>query len=269
MKRQCQTCLLATVLISFTCHAADSIRADRPVQSEPGDTTVTDTQLSQLLLNAVAHPDRPTADRDRDPDRRPAEILHFSGVKPGMAVADLMAGGGYYSEVLARVVGNQGRVYAQNNAIALKRFADKAMAQRLRDDRLPNVTRWDRELEDLGLPPESIDLAMMVLFYHDTYWMKLDRPAMNQQILASLKPGGTFIVIDHHAEPDSGDRDVQSLHRVDADLVKQEILHAGFEWVESSDLLRHPEEDRTINVFKPAIRGKTDRFVFKFRKPGG
>lgn len=233
-----------------------------------GMAAVAEEGPSKAIRDAVSHPDRPMEDQQRDADRKPAEVLAYAGVKPGMTVADLMAGGGYYSEIVARAVGTSGVVYAQNNSIALERFADKAIAERLRDDRLPNVIRWDRELEDLGLPAGGIDVALMVLFYHDTYWMGLDRAAMNQQILASLKPGGTFLVIDHHAETGSGERDVQSLHRVDARLVKKEILDAGFEWVDSSDLLRHPEEDRTINVFKPAIRGKTDRFVFRFRKPG-
>jgi predicted methyltransferase len=222
---------------------------------------------ADAVAAAVAHPDRPESDRQRDADRKPAEVLRFYGVAPGMKVADLMAGGGYFTELLSRLVGEEGHVYAQNNAVALKRFADAAMTERLKDGRLANVTRLDRELEDPGLPAGELDAAFLVLFYHDTYWMKVDRPAMNRQVLAALKPGGIYAVIDHHAQAGSGDRDVQRLHRVDAQLVKKEILAAGFELVEESDLLRHPEDDRTRNVFTPGLRGKTDQFIYKFRKP--
>jgi predicted methyltransferase len=107
----------------------------------------------------------------------------------------------------------------------------------------------------------------MVLFYHDTYWQGVDRQAMLAGIMQALKPGGIFALIDHSAEPGSKDRDVKTLHRVDEALVREEVLAAGFELVAESDLLRHPEDDRTINVFDAALRGKTDRFVYKFRKP--
>jgi predicted methyltransferase len=215
---------------------------------------------------AIHHPDRPAEDKARDADRRPGQVLAFYGVQPGMKVADLMAGGGYYTELLSRIVGEEGKVYAQNNRISTGPYG-KAMTQRLKDDRLPNVVRLDRELEDLGLPAGGLDAIFLVLFYHDTYWMKVDREKMNQQVMAALKPGGIYAVIDHHAAPASGDRDVKTLHRVDAQLVSREILDAGFEFVGESDVLHNPADDRTINVFDPSIRGRTDQFIFKFRKP--
>jgi predicted methyltransferase len=219
------------------------------------------------IAASVAHTDRPAEDRDRDADRRPAEILSFFGVAPGMKVADMMTGRGYYAELVARVVGDSGVVYAQNNKFVVERFADKPLGERLARPGLQNVVRLDRELEDPGLPAGELDVVLMVLFYHDTVWQKTDRAAMNRAIFAALKPGGIFGVVDHHAEDGSGERDVKTLHRVDAALVEKEILAAGFELVERSDLLRHPEDERTLNVFDEAIRGKTDRFVYKFRKP--
>lgn len=210
---------------------------------------------------------RPAGDRARDGDRKPAEVLHFFGIGPGMKVAEMMAGGGYYAEVLARAVGPTGAVYAQNNKFVLERFAEGPLSERLKNPELGNVTRLDRELDDPGLPVGELDAVFMVLFYHDTFWMGADRSKMNQAILDSLKPGGTYAIIDHHAEAGSGDRDVKTIHRIDIELVKKDILAAGFELAGESDLLRSPEDDHTINVFKPEIRGKTDRFVLHFRKP--
>jgi predicted methyltransferase len=219
------------------------------------------------LAVVLSHPDRPAEDKQRDIDRKPDRVLEFFSIRPGMKVADLMAGGGYYTEILSRYVGDQGTVYAQNNAVALQRFAAAAMDKRLQGRDLHNVVRLDRELEDPGLPAGELDAVILVLFYHDTYWMDVDREAMNRAVFQALKPGGTYGILDHHAEKDSGDRDTQRLHRVDAELVRQEIRAAGFEWFGSDNLLHNPDDDHSLSVFDPTIRGKTDRFVFRFRKP--
>lgn len=218
------------------------------------------------LRAAVAHKERPASDRKRDKFRKPAEVMGFFGIRPGMKVAEMMAGRGYYAELLSRAVGPKGKVYIQNNAFVLKRFANKALKVRLAKGRLANIVRLDRELETPGLP-RGLDAVLMILFYHDTYWMKADRAKMNKAIFDALKPGGVYGVIDHHAKAGAGAREVKRLHRVEASLVKQEILRAGFQLVATSGLLRHPEDKRTINVFRPQIRGKTDRFIFLFRKP--
>lgn len=209
---------------------------------------------------------RPAEDVARDADRKPSEVLDFFGIDEGMRVVELMAGRGYYVHMLAQRVGPSGHVYAHNSPFVLKRFAEKPLSDRLADPALANVERLDTELDDPRLP-EGLDAVMIVIFYHDTYWQEVDRAKMNAAVFAALKPGGVYGVIDHHAEAGSGDRDVKRLHRVDAELVKREIVAAGFELEAESDLLRHPEDDRTINVFDEAIRGKTDRFVYRFRKP--
>jgi len=240
------------------------------VQPEPGSAAVVRVPAAEdAIARALSAPGRPADDRERDADRRPAEVLRFLGIAPDMEVADLMAGRGYYSEILARAVGPQGKVYVQNNAFVVHRFAGEALQARLGRPGLEAAVRWDRELESLGFEPGSLDAALIVLFYHDTYWQGVDRAAMNRGIFAALKPGGVFGVIDHHAQPGSGARDVQTLHRVDAELVKQEVLAAGFELEAESELLRHPEDPRTASVFDAALRGKTDRFVYRFRKPAG
>ena len=221
----------------------------------------------EALRAAIDTDARPAEDRARDAGRKPAEVLHFLGIGPGMTVAEMMAGAGYYVEVLARVVGPEGTVYAQNNKFVLERFAEKPLSERLENPDLGHVVRLDRELDDPGLPVGQLDAVLMILFYHDTFWMGADRSKMNRAIFDSLKPGGTYAIIDHHAESGSGDRDVKTIHRIDIELVKKDILAAGFELAAESDLLRNPDDDHTINVFKPEIRGQTDRFVLHFRKP--
>ncbi len=220
------------------------------------------------IAAAVASPQRPASDVARDAARRPAEILRFFELKPGQRVADLVGGSGYYSEIVARAVGPEGQVWLQNTPFVIERFAKEPVQERMArlEPELGNLTRLDSELAAPALP-EKLDLVLMVLFYHDTYWQEIDRAAMNRAIHASLRPGGIFGVIDHHAEAGSGDRDVKTIHRVDAALVRQEIEAAGFVLEAESELLRHPEDDRTRNVFEPEIRGGTDRFVYRFRKP--
>ncbi len=218
------------------------------------------------ITAAVTSAGRPAEDRARDSDRKPDAILRFFEITPGQRVAELMTGRGYYAELLSRVVGSKGAVIAQNNAFVVKRFADEPLNERLANPELANVNRVDAELADPGLPNE-LDAVLMILFYHDTYWQEIDRRAMNRAVFDALKPGGLYGIVDHHAEAGSGSRDVKSLHRVDAELVKREILAAGFEFDAESDGLRHPEDDRSANVFDAGIRGRTDRFVFRFRKP--
>lgn len=227
----------------------------------------TDHGDTAAIAEAIAHTDRPAADALRDADRKPQQIMEFMGVRPGQTVVDLMAGGGYYTELLARTVGPDGTVYLQNTPFVINKFAGKALGFRLQGDRLPNVKRIDALLTELPLDDASVDSAFMVLFYHDTYWMGIDRAKMLREIMRVLKPGGTFALIDHSAAAGSIDRDVKTLHRVDEAIVVNELLVAGFTLAGTSDLLRHPEDERTINVFDDKIRGKTDRFVYKFRKP--
>jgi len=228
------------------------------LSARPGDGP------ARYILDALAAPDRPETDKARDAGRKPAEVLNFFGIQPGDRVVELMAGSGYYVDILSRVVGEKGKVYAQNNAFVLKRFAEKPLSKRLSNPVLANVVRHDKELDDPDLP-SGLDAVLIILFYHDTYWQGVDREKMNKAVFASLKPGAIFGVVDHHAEAGSGARDVETIHRMDMELLKKEILAAGFELAAESDVLRHPEDDRTVNVFK--MRGKTDRFVLKFRKP--
>jgi predicted methyltransferase len=214
-------------------------------------TTATDPAA---IAAAVADPGRPQADVARDADRKPAETLTFYGVKPGDLVFEFVAGGGYFTELLSRVVGSTGHV-----------VATRVAPERIADNRLPNVTAVGDN--DWGLAPNSVDVAFTALNYHDVINLKVDRGPLLANIYKMLKPGGTFAVIDHSAEDGSGARDVGTLHRVDEQLVVSEVKAAGFELVGTSDLLRNPADTRKLAVFDPSIRGKTDCFVLKFRKP--
>jgi len=130
------------------------------------------------------------------------------------------------------------------------------------------VTRLDADPEEPGFPA-GLDVVLLIHFYHDFYWQKVDRDAVNRAVFAALAPGGAYCILDHHAEVGSRDRDVQKLHRVDAAMVKEEVQAAGFEFDGESDLLRNSEDDHTWSIFADDAvrRDKTDRFLFRLRKP--
>jgi len=229
---------------------------------------------SEAIATAIADPGRPATDREQDATRKPDEILAFLGVAPGMRVLDAFSAGGYYTELLARIVGSGGEVIAYNNPPYAK-FAQKGIAARYVDDRLPNVRQVTSTLEQLELAPASLDAAIFVMSYHDLYWRPADGswPPTDPSLLlaklhAALKPGGVIVVQDHVAAPGGEVSEVvDKLHRIDPAVVKRDFERAGFEFEGASDALAHPADDHTINVFNPAIRGKTDQFVFRFRKP--
>jgi predicted methyltransferase len=228
----------------------------------------------EAIAAAVASPARPAADREQDARRKPAEILAFLGVAPGMQVLDAFSAGGYYTELLARTVGTDGGVIAYNNPPYAK-FAEKGIAARYAENRLPNVRQLTSTLEDLELEPDSLDAAIFVMSYHDLYWRPADGswPATDPALLlaklyAALQPGGVIVVQDHVAAPGGDAAEVvDTLHRIDPAVVKRDFERAGFVFDGASDALAHPDDDHTKGVFAPEIRGKTDQFVFRFRKP--
>ncbi len=221
------------------------------------------------ILAAVQDKTRSVRDRRRDKTRKPAEVLAFFGIHEGMQVADVMAGDGYYTELLSKIVGKTGKVFCQNSAIPLRVFADKPLTKRLANGRLPNVVRLDRELSDPGFPAGKLDAALLIRFYHDFKWQKVDRAAFNRTMFRALKPGAIFGVVDHHANAGAGDTVGKSLHRVEASLVRKEIEAAGFVLEAESDILHNPKDTHDWNIFsrKGFGRDATDRFVYRFRKP--
>ncbi len=223
---------------------------------------------------AVANSERPAKDRERDANRKPESVLAFFGIGPGMTVLDMFAGGGYYTEILSRTVGADGKVYAQNN-LAYRQYAADELATRYVDDRLANVERLDIEVEDLALPSNSLDAATLVLSYHDIYyvvtdgsWPKIDGSAMLAEILDALKPGAVLGVVDHTAKPGGDVVEVATnLHRIEKATVICEITGAGFALTGKLDVLANPDDPLDIGMFDPAIQGNTDRFVLRFEKP--
>lgn len=252
------------LLLLVTAFSVASCSDEKPPESTATDDTATTQQTpvidqppppatpEEALLDALSAVDRPVEDRARDEFRKPDAVLNYFGVQPGQSVVELIAGGGYYTEILSRYLGPQGRLY-------VTRLSDKERAARLSTVVV---------LQDLAqVPADSVDFAFTSLNYHDMVNLGTDRVTLLAQIMRVLKPGATFGVIDHAAEEKSADRDVGTLHRIDEQFVKDEVTAAGFQWVDSSDVLRHPEDDRRTRVMETAIRGRTDQFVLKFVKP--
>jgi len=219
---------------------------------------------------AVTAADRSAEDRALDGGRKPAEVLAFFGIDSGMRVAELGAGGGYTTELLARTVGPGGKVYAQNSRTVLERFAEKPWSERLAKPVMANVVRVDRELDDPFAPDvRDLDAVVIVLFYHDSVWLKTDREKMNQAVFAALKPNGIYGIVDHSAKDGSGANDAETLHRIEEKLVRDEVLRAGFELDAASDSLRNASDARDWNASPRKAadrRGTSDRFVLRFRK---
>ena len=226
--------------------------------------------VDEKVRAALDAADRDAADRELDAGRHPAELMSFLGIQPGMRVADLAAGGGYTTEVLARTVGSTGKVYGQNSKFIVEKFAEKPWSARLKKQIMANVERVDAEFESPLPSAKDLDAVVMVLFYHDTVWLNIDRPAMNKAVYAALKPGGVFVVVDHAAKAGDGVKEAGTLHRIEESLVTSEVEAAGFKLAASGDFLRNPDDAKDWNASPMQAaerRGKSDRFVLKFVKP--
>jgi predicted methyltransferase len=238
----------------------------------PAATAAESPAIDPAIQAAVDSPDRLVKDRARDAKRHYAEVLQFFGVRPGMTLIELFATGGNTAEVLSRAVGPGGKVYMQNPPFYYERFGTKDVEARLANNRLPNVVRLDRPLNDLKLAPNSLDGAVAMLVLHDFFWLSSDVPGVLRDLHTALKPGAWFGVVDHSAPPGTGnamalDRD-KGPHRIDEEYVKKLFADAGFVLESSNDALRNAQDDRTKPFFAPEMRDKeTDRFVLKFTKP--
>ena len=221
------------------------------------------------LRAALATPSRSQADRDRDADRKPADLMMVLGVKPGMTAIDMLAAGGYVTEVLSITVGPTGKVYSQNPAALLKMrdgANDKALSARLANGRLPNVTRVDDGLPQPQVAPGSVDVAITVMNLHDIYNSYGADAATGfvKSVYTVLKPGGVFGVVDHVGIAGA---DNAKLHRMQKQQAIDVAKAAGFVVETDSNILAHPADDHTKMVFDPTLRGKTDQFTLVLRKP--
>ena len=260
--------LCAAFLLAPAAVLAQPQGADLP----PGATanvTVPDSPIAA----AVASTSRTADNVKLDESRKPAEVLEFFGLKPGMAAIDMFGANRYWSEIMAPVVGPQGSVVVWQSTQFMNdkrktEFAAFAAKQ-------PNVALISSPFENPLLGTNRYDFLIMNMDYHDVYWQNAERkiPQMDpdtwlKALYAAMRPGAVVGIIDHVASPNDDARaTVDKYHRIDPAVVKADFQRAGFVLEGESDMLRNPADDHTLNVFDPAIRGKTDRFVFRFRKP--
>jgi predicted methyltransferase len=216
------------------------------------------TQPRTDYATILAHPGRPETERQLDAARKPDQVLAFYGIKQGDRVADLLAGRGYYTVIMAQIVGPKGAVYSTNT-----RPRDE-WSDRFKQPPFTNVRAVVGPMDSIGLPQDgSLDFALTHLNYHDL--PREVRLGMNKRVLAALKKGGIYGVVDHSAREGSGDADSRTLHRIDKQLVIKEVTDAGFKLAEEGTMLRRPDDKRDFNVNK--VRNQNDRFVLKFVRP--
>jgi predicted methyltransferase len=214
---------------------------------------------------AVANPDRPQADRDRDAARKPAEVLSFAGLRPGEQVIELIPGGGYFTRLLSAAVGPTGHV---TEAVPMMGSADAGTSGVPPSQQFPNISVINFT-PDAFAKAGPVDLVWTSQNYHDLHLTRLhlDVVGLDRLIYQSLRPGGIFFIEDHAAQPGTGISTTDVMHRIDEDFVKKEVESVGFRLVGESDVLRNPADAHTLRVFDPQIRGHTDQFLLKFEKP--
>jgi predicted methyltransferase len=245
-------CLLALALFALPL----------PAQAAPADVAA-----------AVSAPGRPAEAIALDAGRKPAEVLAFAGLERGDRALDLFTGSGYFAEIMGRAVGPTGSVMAWEPTNFLNDRSRQGLAE-LRA-RTPNVAVLVAPADILALPANAFDFVMINLNYHDAYWQstrfnfpRMDPDAFLRTVFQSMKPGATIAVIDHVANPGGDTRAVvEALHRIDPAVIRADFARAGFVLDGESDILRNPQDDHTKLVFDPAIRGHTDRVVYRFRRP--
>ncbi|HWI85747.1 MAG TPA: methyltransferase [Sphingomonas sp.] len=226
--------------------------------------------LPPAIAKAAANPARGDQVK-QDPRRHGPEILAFAGVKPGDKVLDLIPGGAYWTRLFAGTVGPRGHVYGiWPRPYAAEAGRDTINYAALPKQGYPNVSLAIQPATELTVP-EKVDLVFTAQNYHDypdKFMGSLDPAIFNKAAYAALKPGGTLLIIDHQDAPGTGMRNTDKLHRIEGAIVKKQVVAAGFRFVGESRLLANPADDHTKLVFDKAIRGRTDQFIYKFRKPG-
>lgn len=227
--------------------------------------------ISAAVAAAVANPQRPATDIAKDANRKPAEVLSFFNIEPGMTVLDLFSGGGYYTEMLNSLVGEDGKVIAHSNE-AYMSFVGDAYQKRHADGRLANTETVITEINDINLEENSLDAALLVLTWHDFMfadpengWPAIDENLLINNLCAAMKPGAVLGLVDHVANSGGDATQVaRDLHRIDPQVVKDSFKDSCFTLDARAEFLNNPDDDHTLSVFDKTIRGKTDRFVFRY-----
>lgn len=280
--KQLFTVLLSALFVLAACGRSEpeAPTADEPMDEpaaestaagamdEPADEPMADS--SGDLREKLASESRPAGDRARDAGRKPADVVEFLGIEPGMRVMDIIAAGGYYTEVLSLAVGHEGEVVAQNppGLLESRESMEEEISGRLANGRLPNVTRLNVNLGEFPAGTENFDAAITALNFHDIYNRNGPEAAQAalQSIYSVLKPGGVLGIIDHAGVAGA---DNAELHRIEKEKAIEAAVAAGFEVEQESNLLSNAADDHTQGVFAEGLRGNTDRFALKLRKPAG
>lgn len=243
-----------------------------PAAAQTGRPASTEAQLR----TAVTAPGRPEVATRLDEVRRPAEVLRFMGLRRGDRVLDYFTGTGYYADIMARAVGPGGLVVGWNSAAFNRNERIRTALDEVRA-RNPNFVYYGTPNNAFAVPRDSFDFVMLHLVYHDAYWesarfgvARIDPNTIVQAIWHATRPGGTVAVIDHVAAPGGDTRAVvEATHRIDPAAIRADFERAGFVLEGESDMLRNRDDNYAANVFDESIRGRTDRVVYRFRKPRG
>ncbi|HEY0943454.1 MAG TPA: hypothetical protein VGE08_25445 [Steroidobacter sp.] len=278
MRRALLLAISISTLSIAGCNKAppeQSLAEQTPAAATPAAVTSELTAVEKTAIHdAIGNIERLPGDMDEDSWRKPSEVLLFLGVKPGMKVVDYFSAGGYYTELLSRVVGSDGQVIAYNNPEYFK-FSGEKPQQRYGNDRLPNVLQVTTTPEEAPFEPNSLDAALFVMSYHDLHWKAKDGSFPNidpaqalAKLAAALKPGATVVVLDHAAVAGADPAvSVDALHRIDPEVIKRDFAAAGLQLDAESKAFANAEDDHSKPVFDPAVRHKTDQVMFRFKKP--
>lgn len=262
-------------LVTLACQPLGNGPSTPPagsVSQPPGDDFTVDVSVIEA---AIQDQNRPLEDRLRDTGRKPADVLGFFGIAPGMTVLDFNAGTGYYTELLSIIVGERGHVIAQNHQGAEGVLTAEDFERRYGNDRLANTEQVFAKHNDLDLPTASLDAILMTLVYHDTYWFDenvdwgpVDQAALLAEFYDALKPGAVLGIVDHYAATGTDPHEsARTVHRIDPTVVRRDLSLAGFTLAAESDMLRNSADDYSLSVFDESVSGATDRFVMRYRRP--
>ncbi len=229
------------------------------------------SQASPGIENLLKNNARSDEDKKADIRRKPAEFMTFLDVQPGMQVLDVFSGGGYYTEIAAAAVGENGLVDAHNNQAYVNFIGEEKLSVRYQNNRLPNVVRLTQEANDLNLEKQKYDRVLLVLSFHDLFyvdekngWPEINAHKFMTAIKQSMKTDGVIGIIDHNAKLGTDISSAQTLHRIDPKIIKQRMQEWGFKLVSESNHLSNPQDPLDIPMWDPKIRGNTDRIVLKY-----
>lgn len=265
MKTHARWLAMAAVLALGACETVPP-----PPPPPPADAPIA---VPAFIGAALTDPARPAADKARDAARRPGETLAWAGVRPGMKIVDLVPGSGYFTRIFSRAVGASGRVYAYvpDELTAIAKGKPPSVAAFVNKPPYGNTRMILQRLPNFSTP-EKVDMIFTAQNYHDThlpFMGPVDMAVVNRRAFAALKPGGVYVIIDHTAKAGTSVAQWDNLHRIDPAVVRREVEAAGFVYEGETRILRNPRDPLTASAFDPSIRGKTDQFAFKFRKPKG